>query len=188
MTFGATRRVGHLVCSKSITVGNDVCGPCISRYHKNLLGKVSEFEAGNECQIDRVKIRATKALHSDPSTVGFILSFPEVGVVGYTSDTEYFEGVGYEYKGVDLLILCTMRPRGSPWKGHMSTDDAVKILIEAKPKRAILTHFGLKMLTSNPDLEAKYVEKSTNIPTSAAKDGMRVKMEKRSGDELTKFF
>jgi len=97
-----------------------------------------------------------------------------VGDIAYTSDTEYFEGVGKPYKGVRLLLLCVMRPSGSPWKGHMTTDDAVQILAEVKPETAVLTHFGMQMIFKGPANEAKIIQQKTGVPTIAASDNMHV--------------
>jgi len=66
-----------------------------------------------------------------------------------------------------------------PWKGHMSTEDAVQILSEVKPEVAILTHFGAKMIFAGPQVEAKFVEQQTGIPVIAAIDGMRVRVGKK---------
>jgi phosphoribosyl 1,2-cyclic phosphodiesterase len=117
-----------------------------------------------------------EARHSDPSTVGFRFETADVGDIAYTSDTEYFEGVGKPYRNVRLLLLCAMRPAGNPWKGHMTTDDAIKIMEEANPEMAVLTHFGMKMIFKGPAAEAEYVQQKTGIPTIAAKDGMRLKI------------
>ncbi|HID18463.1 TPA: hypothetical protein EYP27_02870, partial [Candidatus Bathyarchaeota archaeon] len=118
---------------------------------------------------------------------GFKVRLPEGETFGYTSDTEYFEGVGEAYKGLDALILCSMRPRGAPMKWHMSIDDAIRILEEAKPRQAVLTHFGMRMLfETTPEEEARYVEKVTGVPTQAARDNMKIKIER--GKSLTEFF
>ena len=47
-----------------------------------------------------------------------------------------------------------------------------KILKEVKPKLAIMTHFGLKMLSIDPIDEAKRITKETGVKTLAAFDGM----------------
>ncbi|RLI33636.1 MBL fold metallo-hydrolase [Candidatus Bathyarchaeota archaeon] len=187
MTGGALRKHGFLACARSVTRGNEHADPTISRYHRELPEKVVELKAGDRVSLGGVEVEAVKAVHYDPDTIGFKLRLPEGETLGYTSDTEYFEGVGEAYKGLDALILCTMRPRGAPLKWHMSIDDAVKILEEAKPRQALLTHFGMRMLSqTTPEEEAKYVERVTGIPTQAARDNMRVKVERKRS--LTEFF
>ena len=186
MTGGALKKRGFLACSKSVTRGNEAIDPSISKYHRQLPRMVFEMAAGDEASLEDLEVKAVKAVHYDPDTIGFKIKLPS-GVVGYTSDTEYFEGAGKPYQGVDVLILCSMRPRGAPLRWHMSVDDAVKILEEAKPREAFLTHFGMRMLVeTSPEAEAKYVEKVTGIPTHAARDNLRVKIERRR--DLTEFF
>jgi len=174
MSFGATKKKGTLIASRSVLSGNDVCGPAISNYHKRVPEKVFETKPGDSVNLEKLKVYATRAVHTDPDTIGFKFDFGKVGVVGYTSDTEYFEGVGREYEGVRLLILCVMRPYGHPWKGHMTTEDAIKIVSEVDPEVALITHFGMKMIMSNPLREAKIIERETGVKTVAAIDGMRV--------------
>ena len=62
----------------------------------------------------------------------------------------------------------------------MTTDDAVKILEEAKPEMAVLTHFGMEMIFRGPSREAKLIRSRTGVPTIAAVDGMRIEV----GEEI----
>ena len=178
MTRGMTKRGGYLIAAHSVLFGNEVCEASISKYHQSLLEAVMDAKPGQSFDLNGVKITATKAMHSDPDAVGFRFGFLGVGEVGYTSDTQYFDGLGGLYAGTRLLILCTMRPRGAPWKYHMSTEDAAKLISEAKPETAVLTHFGAKMIFSSPPAEAKFVEQQTGIRTIAATDGMQIKFGK----------
>jgi len=192
MTLGALKKTGCLICARSVVSGKDVCGPAISKYHKNLPKEVVELKDKEKYEYSGVVVEAIKAIHYDPDTIGFKLRFPSGKTLGYTSDTEYFEGLGERYANVDLLILCTMRPQKSPLKWHMSIDDAIRIVDEAKPKKAVITHFGMKMIVNaNPNTEAKYVEKETGIPTIAAYDGMHLDFkveEEEKKKDLTSFF
>lgn len=176
MTRGMIRKRGALIAPRSVLLGNEVCEASISKYHQSMVERVIEAKPGLKFNIDDVEILATRAVHTDPDTVGFRFTFPDVGDFSYTSDTEYFNGIGEYYRGTRLLILCVMRPRGVPWKGHMTTDDAVKIINESNPERAIITHFGMKMFYSWPPKEAAYIEKETGVSTVAATDGMKVKI------------
>jgi len=178
MTRGMTRKSGTLIAPRSVLLGNDVCEASISKYHQSMVERVIEARPDLRFNIDDVEIFTTRAVHSDPDAVGFRFTFPDIGDFSYTSDTEYFDGIGEYYRRTRLLILCVMRPRGAPWRGHMSSDDAVKIVGESNPERAIITHFGLKMFYSWPPKEATYIEKETGVPTVAATDGLRVKIGK----------
>ena len=163
MTRGMTRKRGVLASPPSVLFGNEVCGPAISKYHQQMPEKVIEMKKGVSFDVGELKILATSAKHTDPDTVGFRMETQDVGDIAYTSDTEYFEGIGKTYQGVRLLLLCVMRPSGKPWKGHMTTEDAIKIVDEARPEMVIATHFGMKMIFSGPARESKFIEQKTGI-------------------------
>ena len=180
MTQGMTRKRGVLAAPPSVLAGSDLCGPSISKYHQQMPEKVIKAKPGVVFNLNDVKILVTEARHTDPDTVGFRLETKEIGDIAYTSDTAFFEGIGKFYEGVRLLVLCAMRPSGEPWKGHMTTDDAIKIMEEAKPEKAVITHFGMKMIFRGPAREAKLIQQKTGIPTIAALDGMHINV----GEEI----
>ncbi len=172
MSKGTTRRSGILVAPKSVLEGDEETERSISKYHQSLVRRVVEAHPGDSFSAEGLGIRVTRAVHSEPGAVGFVLDIPSTGSVGYTSDTEFFDDIIDLYKGLMILVLCVLRPRGSPLKGHLSTDDAVEIINAARPKVAVLTHFGMKMLNANPQIEATYIQNSTGVRTIAAANGM----------------
>jgi len=172
MSKGTTRRSGTLVAPDSVLEGNGEVERSISKYHQSLVRNVVEAHPGDSFSAEGLGIRVTKAVHTEPRAVGYVLDVPHVGSVGYSSDTEFFNGIIDLYKGLTILILCILRPRGSPLRGHLSTDDAKEIINAVRPKAAVLTHFGMKMLNANPPIEAAYIQNSTGIRTIAAANGM----------------
>jgi len=180
MTHGMTKKRGLLAAPPSVLFGNEVCGPAISKYHQQMPEKVIEAKPSISFNVGNMRILATKAQHTDPDAVGFRLETQDVGDIAYTSDTEYFQGIGKAYEGVRLLLLCVMRPSGRPWKGHMTTEDAIKIVEEATPEMVVTTHFGMQMIFSGPTREARLIEQKTGTPTVAAVDGMRISV----GEEI----
>jgi phosphoribosyl 1,2-cyclic phosphodiesterase len=186
MTRGMTKKRGVLAAAHSVLGGNGNCEPCLSKYHQAMPQLVVDARPDVSLSIADLRITAAEARHSDQSTVGFRFETRDVGDVAYTSDTEYFEGVGKPYKNVRLLLLCAMRPAGSPWKGHMTTDDAVKIIEEANPEMAVLTHFGMKMIFKGPASEAESIQQKTGVPTIAAKDGMRLSISEKIQAQIAK--
>ncbi len=174
MTRGTTRKHGVLAAAKSVLSGSNVCEPSISKYHQQMPDQKIEAVPKTRFQVSDVNVSVTEARHTDPDAVGFRFETSEFGDFAYTSDTEHFEGIGKYYEGVRLLMLCVMRPAGKPWKGHMTTMDAITIVEEARPEQAVLTHFGMQMIFKGPAKEAKLIEEKTGVPTVAATDGMRI--------------
>jgi phosphoribosyl 1,2-cyclic phosphodiesterase len=173
MTHGMTRRQGLLAAPKSVLEGSAVCDASISRYHQNAVEKKIEVTAGSEFPIDNIRILTTRARHTDPDAVGFRF-VTQFGDFAYTSDSEYDEEIIKYYQGVRLLLLCVMRPSGRPWKGHMSTDDATRILEAVRPELAVMTHLGMSMLQQGPENEGRTIQDRTGVQTVAATDGMEV--------------
>jgi len=174
MTRGMTRKKGVLAVAHSVLNGNEQCEPSISKYHQSMPEQVIDARPGMTFNITEMRVLVAGARHTDPDAVGFRFETPTLGDIAYTSDSEYFEGIGKPYQGVRLLLLCVMRPSGSPWKGHMTSNDAIQILGEAKPEMAVLTHFGMQMIFKGPANEAKFIQEKTGIPTIAGSDGMRI--------------
>ncbi|MBS7640692.1 MBL fold metallo-hydrolase [Candidatus Bathyarchaeota archaeon] len=196
MSEGTVRKRGILVASKSVLRGNDICESSISKYHQAMPEKVIEASVGSSFEVDGLEVSVCRAVHSDPDTVGFRFNVKDFGSFAYMPDSEYFSGASNFYSGLRLIILSVLRPSGQPWEGHMTTDDAIKIIEEVRPEMAIITHFGMQMIYKGPEREAELIEKKTGVPTKAAFDGMRVLLSKEiivgrrvgKGRDLTSFF
>jgi len=186
MTHGTTKKRGTLAAARSVLFGNEVCEMAVSKYHQGLVERLIEAKPGVEFEMGNIKVVVCRAKHSDPDTVGFRFETPDLGDFAYTSDTEYFEEMGKIYEGVRLLVLCVLRPSATPWKGHMTTDDAIRVVEGVKPEMAVLTDFGMQMIFKGPDDEAKLVEEKSGVPTVAAKDEMRVRMGEKIQVETIK--
>ncbi len=179
MTRGMTKKRGILAAASSVLNGNQQCEASVSKYHKAMPEQVIEAKPGTAFNLDDIRVTVAKAKHTDPDGVGFRLETPSLGDIAYTSDTEYFEEIGKPYMGARVLLLCVMRPAGNPWKGHMTTEDAIQILNEIKPEMAVLTHFGMQMIFRGPALEAKRIQEVTGVPTVAGSDGMRIRVAEK---------
>jgi ribonuclease BN (tRNA processing enzyme) len=190
MTGGTTRRHGVLAAARSVLRGGEDLDPSISRYHQGLVGKVEELVPGYRFDIGEIAFETLKAIHGDSDAVCVRFEAPGVGKLGYTSDTEVYPGLSEMLRGCRLLVLGTMWPRGSPLIGHLCTDDALQLINEAKPRCAVTTHFGIKLLNTNPSKEASWLEESAGVPVIAAIDGMSITLGEvmtvkgpRKGDE-----
>ena len=178
MTHGMTQKHGTLAAGKSVLHGSNVCDSSISRYHQAMVEHVIEAVPSMRFRLGNLDVGVTEARHTDPDAVGFRFK-TDFGDFAYTSDTEYYEDIGKYYEKVRLLVLCVMRPAGKPWKGHMTTDDAIRIIEETRPELAILTHLGMQMIFKGPSKEARLIEERTKVPTVAAVDGMRIAFGER---------
>ena len=170
MTLGGLDKKGVLVCNEASFMGYKGATPVLDAFHKGCFEKNIIMKPGDKLGVGDVEITALSAKHSVP-TIGFKIS-TEHFTMAYSGDTEYSERLGLLYKGADLLVLNVVAPFGYELEGHLSSDDAVKIIQRAKPKVAVITHFGVKMIDQDPMYQAREIYKKTGISIIAAEDGM----------------
>ena len=171
------QKCGFLVGSASAVHGDENGDRGISAYHLESLEKYWVAEAGKKLEIEirgkKLSLMPTKVKHEDAAGFGFVL---EMGGkrVGYTSDTEYFKGIGRQYTGCDVLLANSLKPKADGVPGHLDTAGTAKLVSEAKPKLAVMTHLGMSMLKAGPEAQAAIVERESGVRTAAAQDGMRI--------------
>ncbi|HIK00873.1 TPA: MBL fold metallo-hydrolase [archaeon] len=180
MCRGMLKERGYLIVSKSVIAGAKEIGPVLGKYHYERPKKFLTPKAGDRIELEengsKISVEIIEAQHSDPTSFGVKFYFDKK-VVGYTGDTAYFEKLKMLYKNCDILILDNTRPGNQRIPYHLCTEDTIKILKVAKPKLAILTHLGMKMITGSPISEAQSIERETGVVTLAAEDGMKVNIE-----------
>ncbi len=168
---------GALIASKN-SLGEAGDHP-ITKYHQEHVKEIYAAEFGERktftTRKGKFEIEIIQVKHDEPSTFGFKL-YIDGQVIGYTSDTNWFEGLAEKFIGCDLLIVNVLKPFSDGIPDHLESNDAINLLKIAKPKKAVLTHFGLKMIRADPDLEAQKIEHGCEIDTVAAKDWMRIKV------------
>ncbi len=171
MTKGMTKRAGVVGASRSVLLGNHELGPAISKYHKSKLKSEYVLTPGDKFKIGDIGVEALPTRHSDPDCIGFKF-FTDKGIISYTSDTEYFEGMTDFYRDSSLMIINVIRSKNERLKWHLCSDEVIKILNEVRPQTAIITHFGMKMIPV-AGKEAERIERETGVSVIAARDGMR---------------
>lgn len=170
MTRGMTKEYGVVLGNKSVLDGYERWGPGISKYHQSH-SKKYVLEPNQVENINGCSVKGTKTVHGDPEGVGFQIDYRGFKI-SYTSDTGYFEDLHKYHEGADILIASVIRPGNKAIRGHLCSRNFIELLKEVKPKLAIMTHFGLKMLSIDPIDEAKRITKETGVKTLAAFDGM----------------
>ena len=170
ITRGMTKELGTIFGSPSVLEGFEKWGPCISRYHQSKSRRVI-LRPGEISEVDGMKVKGTKTEHGDPAGVGFQIDYNGFKV-SYTSDTGYFDELPDYHEGADILIASVLRPGNRTIPGHMCSRNFVDLIEKVKPKVAVMTHLGLKMISNNPVVEAKKISKKTGVKTIAAFDGL----------------
>lgn len=91
--------------------------------------------------------------------------------VSLLTDTRYFKELTEFYK-TDIIIICVVLYQPRPGVDHLCLDDVRQIIRDAKPGKAILTHFGMTMLKAKPHIQAQELASELGVEVIAAYDGM----------------
>ncbi|RJO65693.1 MAG: MBL fold metallo-hydrolase [Candidatus Omnitrophota bacterium] len=166
MTEGGFRKRGAVFCPQD-ALGDD---PVILRYVRTFPEKIEllrpeqTYEAGNF-------IFRTSPLHMhNVETYGLKFRLGNQ-TVGLLSDTRYFKGLEAFYK-TDVLIIGVVFFKPRPEIDHLSLDDAKGLISALKPQKAILSHFGMSMLSARPSVLAQQLSRELRAEVVCAYDGM----------------
>ncbi|MCK4352856.1 MBL fold metallo-hydrolase [candidate division WOR-3 bacterium] len=145
--------------------------PVILKYIRNYVKKIEILREGGKYNLKNIKLETPiKHIHS-AETYG--INFRGKNhTISYIADTRYFDTLANYYKG-DVLIINVVRLKPSNLD-HLCLDDARRIIIENKPKLAILTHFGMTMIKARPWELAQKLSDELGIQVKAASDGMKI--------------
>ncbi len=171
MTHDGLDRKGVLISNNSFANGTEEEKPYLSDKHKNFVERVITVKPGQKVGIENIEIEALPTKNSDPDALGFKFLTPKFNMV-YTGDTRYSADVVKTYSGCDILIMNVTHPFSEKPKEGLNSEDAVKIIEKVKPKLAVITHFGAKLLSSDPMYEAREIQKQTGVQIVTAKDGL----------------
>lgn len=172
MTYSGIDKRGILVCDEESIHGSEKAYPSISKFHRGLVEKFIVMRPGMKVEINNVNIEALPAKHTKTS-LGFKFTTEEF-TISYTSDTELSKEVIDTHKKSAVIIINCKYPFGLSQQGHMSSEDVANFLDKTKPKLAIITHFGVKMLDADPIYEAREIHKKVECQVIAAKEGLVV--------------
>ncbi|MEM2918434.1 MAG: MBL fold metallo-hydrolase [Candidatus Altiarchaeota archaeon] len=173
MTYGMKKNRG-------IFATNEETLPYISEYHKKAV-EVLSLKPNSKFNIKNLKIVALPT-YRHSNAIGFKF-FTEKGIVTYSADTAYSEELVQYYQNSKILILNVIFPYSKEIETHLNTKNAIKLIKEANPEVAIITHFGMQFLNSSPEKEAKLIEENSGIRTIAARDGLSIDLEKFKSKE-----
>jgi len=173
MTYSGFDKKGVLVSNKTVVHGAENYQPFLMKSTRDCLERYIVLEPGKRVGINEVEIQALKATHSEPHTIGFKFFTPYY-TLAYSADTKYSQEIAEQYKNSNILILNVLSQKKEDASMNLCIDDAIKIINVAKPRLAIITHFGINMIKANPIYEIREIQKQTGVQVIAAQDGMSI--------------
>ncbi len=144
--------------------------PVIFSYLKDYLDGVEVLQEGKSYSVGNISF-TTPIRHIHPvETYGMV--FKTAGhTFSYITDTRYFDGLCHSYGG-ELLIINAVFLEPLPID-HLSMPDAKHIIMELKPKVAIITHFSMRTWQAKPWEVAERLSQESGVRVIAARDGMK---------------
>jgi ribonuclease BN (tRNA processing enzyme) len=106
-------------------------------------------------------------------STGFV-DWPSL-TISYIADTRYFPELAEHYRS-DFVIMNVVRPQPSNLD-HLHAPEAEELVKAIRPKLAVLTHFGVRMLQAKPWVVARDMSERTGCRVVAASDGMLIDFE-----------
>jgi ribonuclease BN (tRNA processing enzyme) len=169
MAEGGFKKRGTLFAPED-AVGED---PVVHRFVRNYLDDIVLFKEKGRYSIKDIFF-STPVRHRHPVET-FGLVFHLNVTIGLIADTRFFDKLPDYYK-VDYLIINVLRSQ--PIENHeiiehLAVNDVRAIVNRVRPKTAILTHFGFKMIQEGPDQIARRLSDETDVNVVAAQDGMK---------------
>jgi phosphoribosyl 1,2-cyclic phosphodiesterase len=168
MTKGGFGRRGTLLAPRDVLENE----PVVQRYAQPFVARLGILAEGSRHELAPGLVLSTPLAHDHGvETYGYRLEAPGFAAA-HVVDTLWLDRLVDAYAGVDLLLVNTTLLAGGDRKLlHLGADDATRLVGAIRPRLAVLTHLGMKVLREGPERVALRVSEATGVPTVAARDG-----------------
>jgi phosphoribosyl 1,2-cyclic phosphodiesterase len=146
--------------------------PVVQRYAQRFVVRREVLSTGSRHVLGPEVVLDTPLAHDHGvETYGYRLTTPTLRAA-HVVDTFWVDALPEAYAGVDLLLVNTTLVEGRDRKYlHLGADDAERLVAAIRPRLAVLTHLGMRMLHAGPEEVAQGISERTGVPTVAAHDG-----------------
>jgi ribonuclease BN (tRNA processing enzyme) len=171
MTEGGFRPRGTLYCPGD-ALDED---PVVLRYLRHFPKGVVRLEAETAYRLGELSFETTRRHVHGVETYGFRFVPGSPARLGWVTDSKYYDGIAEDHLA-DVMLIHTVLSQSRPELPHMGLDDAERIIREARPRLAIITHFGMQVWRAHPWEVAADLTQRTGVEVKAARDGMSLEV------------
>ena len=139
-------------------------------------------ETAKNAKVPDEELTTKTQRHEDDSERSSVVGPRSSLTVSYIADTKYFPELAEHYRA-DVVIMNVVRPKPSELD-HLHAPDAEELVKAIRPRLAVLTHFGMRMLAAKPWVIAREMSERTGCKVVAATDGMLVDLEQYKATSL----
>jgi len=174
MTEGGFRPRGTLYCPGD-ALDDD---PVVLRYLRHFPNVLVRLEPETAYRLEEVSFVTTRRHVHGVETYGFRFGTGGSGsrpALGWVTDSKYYDGIAADHDA-DVMVIHTVLAHARPELPHLGLDDAERIISEACPRLAIITHFGMQVWRAHPWEVAADMAQRTGVEVRAARDGMTLEL------------
>jgi ribonuclease BN (tRNA processing enzyme) len=166
MTEGGFKKRGVLFCPR------DAVGPegVVYSYAKSLVEKIVILEKG-DFSVGDLRFEVPLRNVHPVETYGLKFYIDDT-IVSFLSDTDYRDFLTDTYKGSSVIVLNVVFYQKRDDIEHLCLEEALEIVKRIRPRKAILTHFGMSMLKAKPHLLEEKIRKDLKLDVECAYDGL----------------
>jgi phosphoribosyl 1,2-cyclic phosphodiesterase len=165
MTDGGFQHRGQLFCP-SDALDDD---PVVLKYVRRFPREIVRLEPETTYSVNGLTFTTSGRHVHQSETYGFRFG----DRLGWVTDSGYYEGIAEQHKA-SVMVIHTVLRECIPTLPHLCIADAERIIRDAKPKIAFLTHYGMTVWRANPDQIAADLSQRTGADVRAAKDGLSI--------------
>jgi phosphoribosyl 1,2-cyclic phosphodiesterase len=167
MTDGGFRHRGRLYCPSDALDGD----PVVLKYSRNFPQEIVALEPETEYKVGDITFTTTPRHVHQVETFGFRFE----NRLGWVTDSAYYDGIAEQHKA-DVMVIHVVLMECRAGIPHLCLDDAERIIREAKPRLAILTHYGMTVWRAHPWELAADLTQRIGTEVKAARDGMSLEL------------
>jgi phosphoribosyl 1,2-cyclic phosphodiesterase len=165
MTDGGFAHRGTLFCP-SDALDED---PVVLRYLRRFPREIVRLAPDTSYSVNGLTFTTSGRHVHQSETYGFRFG----DRLGWVTDSGYYDGIAEQHRA-NVMIIHTVLLSCRPELPHLCIDDAERIIRDAKPKLAFLTHYGMAVWRANPQAIAADLTQRTGIEVRAATDGLTI--------------
>jgi phosphoribosyl 1,2-cyclic phosphodiesterase len=167
MTEGGFHRRGRLFCPGD-ALDDD---PVVLNYLRRFPLEIVRLQPETSYSVNGVSFTTSPRHVHQSETYGFRFG----DRLGWVTDTKYYEGIADQHKA-EVMVIHVVLMQCRAELPHLCLDDAERIIRDARPRLAILTHYGMTVWRAHPWELAADLTQKLGLEVKAARDGMAVEV------------
>ncbi len=167
MTDGGFQHRGRVFCPGD-ALDDD---PVVLRYLRRFPEEIVRLEPESEYSVGGISFTTSPRHVHQAETYGFRFG----DRLGWITDSKYYDGIAEQHRA-GVMVIHTVLMECRPHLPHLCVDDVERIIGEARPDVAYLTHYGMTVWRANPHELAAGMSQRLGLDVRAAVDGLSIEV------------